>query len=82
MYSSTKMRHMKRQEKSTHLQEIRKSTEPDTDMASMLKSSGRGLKVIMFNMYALLEKMQSMEDRMDNFRREQSIQELWGNSKG
>lgn len=36
----------------------------------------------MFNMYALLEKMQSMEDRMDNFRREQSIQELWGNSKG
>lgn len=62
------MRHMKRQEKSTRLQETKKST--DTDMASMLKSSGRRLKVIMLNMYALVEKKHSMQDQMGNFRRE------------
>lgn len=72
---------MKRQEKVTHLQETTKSTEPDTDMALMLKSSGRGLKVMLLNVYALTEKMHSIQDEMGSFRREESIQELWGNSK-
>lgn len=51
-------------------------------MTQMLKSSDRGLKIIIINkLKALMEKMPSMQNQMDNFRREQNIQELWGNSK-
>lgn len=51
-------------------------------MTQMLKSSDRGLKIIISNkLKALMEKMPSMQDQMDNFRREQNIQELWGDNK-
>lgn len=36
---------------------------------------------MLLNVYALTEKMHSIQDEMGSFRREESIQELWGNSK-
>lgn len=75
------MRPMKRQEKSTYFQEIKQSTEPDTDRTHRLKSSGRGFKIMMINMSkVLMEKVHSMQDQM-GISEENSTQELWANIK-
>ena len=59
------MRHTKK-EKQIHCQEIKQTTEPNTEMTLMLELSDRDARITMINMLKDLEEKITMQKDLDN----------------
>lgn len=58
-----------KQEKTTHCQNLKNLTEPDSDMTKRFNLTHRVLKITMISMQkALLEKVKNMQDQMSDSR--------------